>query len=189
MAGMLTVVNPRRKRSRRRRSHKARTHKRRRLPNPFMNARRHHTRHRRPNVRRHHRRRHPNPFGGGIATTVMQAGSVFIGWKVTEISVNAVNNYLLKATPLTGLAKTAAKGAMGLVVLPMLAGFIPGGRGFKKSLMWGGVIAVAQDLWAQWVTPALPAELQGYGEEQISGYGTEQISGGPAETGIYNSIY
>jgi len=194
---MLTVVgNPRGRKRRhtkkRRRSTRARatTHKRRRrTANPAPHRRRRSSgrrRHRNPS----RRRRHHNPLMGGVTKPLMTGVAIGAGMYATSVAAAAVNAYLLKTNPVTGIAKTAVKAGIALIGLPMLLKFIPGGKKFIGAVMLGGGAIVAQDLLAQFATPALPAELhdgdtlKGYDWGSLSAYRNGALSGWAPQSGV-----
>jgi len=170
-SGLLTVVNPRRRRrNKRRKVHRAKaTHhkRRRRRVARAANPAHHRRRARRRNPR--HRRRHRNPFGigGGMVGTLTKGLALGGGAVATNLVTNGVN-YLIgggKAATgkqLDGLAKTGLKAAIGLVALPMLIRFVPGGAKFAGQVRMGAGIAIAFDLYDQYVKAKLPIYLQDY---------------------------
>jgi len=114
----------------------------------------------------------------------MKGAMVGVGIYAVNLGVKALNAYVLKTSPLTGYAETAAKVGIGLIALPMLLRFVPGGSKFAGPVMLGAGAVVALDLLEQFMTPSLPAELHGY--SMMSGYaqdGQAQLTG-PADGGF-----
>lgn len=182
MAGTLTIVNPRRRRRARRA--KARTRRRRRssaravAANPFR-------RRRRSSVRRagRRRRRSSNPrIGGNIVGTLTRGLSLGFGAVAANVAANGVNN-LLGANALTGPAKIAMKAAVGVIAVPMLLKFIPGGKKFAGSVALGAGIAVAFDIYDQWIKAALPAYLQDYEYGSLNAYRNGVLEGWAPQDG------
>jgi hypothetical protein len=189
MAGMLTVVNPRRKRTRKHRTRKARkvSHSRRRVARAHNPIRR-----RRRVVRRHRvhnrRRRHHNPAlrMGGLMGTLTNGLMVGAGALGTNLATNYANN-MLGANKLAGPAKMALKAGIGLVALPMILKFIPGGRKFAGSVAAGAGVAIMFDIYDQFIKASLPAELQDYGYGSLNGYEAGQLNGWTPQQGVAGS--
>lgn len=178
-AGMLTVVNPRRRRrsTKRRRAtaRKPAKRRRRRAVARVANPRRR----RRASARRvtHRRRRHHNPithggmFGGLMKGLVAGGGAI-----ATNLATNGVN-HLLGASALTGPSKIALKAGVGLIALPMVLGFVPGGKKFAAHVRLGAGIAIAFDIYEQYVKGALPAYLQDYQYGSLNDYQYGALNG------------
>lgn len=182
-AGMLTVVNPRRRRSRKRRhtAKPATNRRRRRRVHAVANPSRRRS-HRRVHARR---RRHSNPrLGGNLVGTLMKGAGLAAGVIAANAATAAANNTFLKANPATGIAKIALKAGIGIVALPLLLKMVPGGKKFAGSVAIGAGIAVALDLWNQFGAGMLPAELHDYEVGTLSAYRPGQLDGWAPQGGM-----
>jgi len=120
------------------------------------------------------------------------------------IATNVATGFISKFLPenlKTGPVVLGVKAAVGLLVLPMLLGFIPGGRKFANSVRLGAGVVIALDIWNVYIAPNIPGLsdyetgiLQDYETGVLSGYGSliesESIVSAPTGSGVYGgSIY
>jgi hypothetical protein len=199
MAGTALLINSRRRRRRKaRRARSSRKRTRRVRRNPFAVARRRRRRgHRRAHARRRGRRRvHRNPRGfklPGIGhIPVMQigagaAGYIFTAWGGPQLFSMLPAEW--SADPKTKpMIQLAAKAAVGLVVVPMLAKAIFPRKGLAGPLALGAGIAIAVDLFKQYIAPSIPGFSMGdYETQTISAYETARLTGDADAFG--NSAY
>lgn len=192
MAGMLTVVNPRRRRKNAaKRSHNRRRRRPRRHSLYAMNPRRHRRLARRHNARRHHRRRrHHNPrILGGVMGTLTKGLAIGAGAVAANVATNAVN-YMLKGgakgtgTEITGAGKIALKAGIGIIALPMLLKFVPGAKKFAGPVAIGAGVAVFLDIWDQYIKTNLPSYLQDYQYGALNSYQTGELNGWMPQEGV-----
>ncbi len=120
---------------------------------------------------------------GGVVGTLTKGLALGGGAIATNIATNGVN-HLLGANALTGPMKIGLKAAVGLIVLPMVMGFIPGGKKFANSVRLGAGIAVALDIYDQFVKPSLPSYLQDYSWGQLNDYQVGQLNGWAPQSGM-----
>lgn len=194
MAGEFLVVNPRGRRRRKRARSRARrrsTHRRRRRTYA-VNPRPHVRRRRRRHTRRHRRiRRNPGIGGGGLMGKVTKGLTIGAGAVATNVATNFIAKYLPPEWQ-SGPAKLGIKAGVGLIVLPTLLKFIPGGRKFAGPVMIGAGVVIALDIWTAYIAPNVPFlsdyEMTGMGEytDASAGFqlGDAYSSSGPGEEGM-----
>lgn len=185
MEGIL--INPRRRRGRRRkkaRTHRrARSHRRRRvhaLANPHRRRRGSHRRSRVSSRRSRRVGRNPRiPFIGGVNIGQLAAGG--LGYVGTRYATGAVLGFLppqWSADPNTApLVRIGVKAVVGLGVLPLIAGFIPGMKNMKGAIRTGAGIAVVVDLFETYVARFIPLPMSDYEQGAITGYEPGMITG------------
>lgn len=187
MAGMLTVVNPRRRRrskTRRPRAKRKSTRRRRRSGLFVAKANPRRRRRARRAVSRR-RRRHSNPSVrmGGIVGTLTKGAALGAGAIATNLATNGVNK-LLGANALNGPAKLALKAGVGLVALPMLLKFVPGGKKFAAQVALGAGIVIALDIFDQYIKESVPAYLQDYEYGSLNDYQYGALNGWAPQDGM-----
>lgn len=101
------------------------------------------------------------------------------GYAATNLATAFINNRLLGANKQVGIGKTLLKAGVGLIALPMLLKFVPGGKKFSGIVAAGAAVAVGLDLYNAYVTPALPADFQDYETGYIQDYQTGQLQNWP----------
>jgi hypothetical protein len=188
MAGMLTVVNPRRRRRKARRTHKARSSRRHKR---HLFAAANPRRHRRRRVRRHH-----NPFGGGLNVQGFIKGvtGVGVGAVGARIVSNLVKNqFFPTASPAMKIGIEAGVGILsGLVIGKMLKQPALG-----AGIAAGAAVVVALDIYDLFIKGMLPPLLQDYQYGTMQDYQTGTLNGwapqpgmsgdaGIYEDGVYN---
>ncbi len=203
MAGEFAVINPRRRRHRRKRARarasRPRRHRRRRAVAYNPRPRR---RHRRAFARRHHRRARRNPsFGGGGGSPVKHLTNG-IGIGVGAVATNVATGFISKFLPAgmqTGPGYLAVKAGVGLIALPMLLKFIPGGRRFAVPVAVGAGVVIFLDIIRTYVAPMAPqipglsdyeqGLLSDYERGLLSGYGDPNAGEGILAAAGGQSVY
>jgi hypothetical protein len=191
MSGLLSVIegNPRRGRRRnRRKSHRAKARRRRhrvhRASNPVTHRRhRRNRRHRSRSNPRHHRR-HRNPLTGGVMGTLIKGATIGLGAAAANAATNAVNHFGFNGT-MSGPTKLALKAGVGVggwFVLKKL-----NQSTFANAFLIGAGVAVALDVYEQFVKPALVTSapwLADYEYGQLGAYRGGSLQGWAPQQGL-----
>jgi len=119
---------------------------------------------------------------GGIVGTLTKGLAIGAGAIGTNLAVNALNNAM--GNKLEGPIKIAAKAAIGIIALPMILKFVPGGNKFANAVRIGAGVAVALDIFEQYVKPNLPATFQDYEYGALNDYQTGQLNGWMPQDGV-----
>jgi hypothetical protein len=75
------------------------------------------------------------------------------------------------------LARIGVKALVGIVGVPMLLKFIPGGRRFAGPAAIGGGIAVAVDLFETYLAKMVPIPMADYEQQVLTDYETRALTG------------
>lgn len=119
---------------------------------------------------------------GSIVGVLTKGLAVGAGAVATNLATNALNH--ATGNKLTGPVKLAAKAAVGLVALPMLLKFIPGGKKFAAQVAMGAGVAVALDIYEQYVKANVPAYLQDYHYGSLNAYEQGSLNGWAPQQGM-----
>lgn len=103
---------------------------------------------------------------------VIGAGAI-----ATNVATGFISRYL-PAEWSQGPMKLAVKAGVGLVVLPLVVKFIPGGRRFVGPVAVGAAVAIVLDLFTAYLAPAI-----GLSDYEMTGIGEYEASPGGAALG------